>query len=594
MSVALPALPQRTFRLPSISGERLIVAAAGGLIAYFVLAPLLMLLFSSVKSTADRLPIEAGPLTLQNYARVFLSAETYRLLGTTAGYALGSLAIALTLAASFAWALERTNVPFRSVLSVLLLAPLAVPSMMMAITFILLASPTIGLVNVILRGLLHIEGNSGPLSIYSLPGMILVSGISMVPSMYLMLSGAFRNMDPALEESGAMAGASMRRTFTRITLPLMRPALLAACAYFLIIMVETFEVPALLGQTAGIHVFSTRIYQATHPGSGLPDYGLASGYGVVLLALAAFLILAYQRIIRRSERFAVIGAKGYCPHTIDLGMWRWVALGALLLYLAWALVLPLLILLWASLLDFYSPPGLQAVQRLSLANYSHLASYPNLDLALKNTLLAAVVAAAATMLLASISSWMAVRGQFQLHALPDALTFLTLGVPSIVLGLALIFLYLTLPIPIYGSVWILIVAYVTRFLSYGSRIMVAAQVQLQRELEDAAKMSGGSWPQVFRRIVLALLMPPFVNGIVWVGIHAARDVSLALMLYTHDNLMLSVIIWNAWQERAEVGVAAAFGVLLIAISAIVTFVGRGWAARQTAHHTMREARVQGA
>src|SRR5207237_6205759 len=121
------------------------------------------------------------------------------------------------------------------------------------------------------------------------------------------------------------SGANPRRTFRQVTLPLMRPAILAATAYFLIVMVESFDIPALLGTTAGIHVFSTRIYLATHPGSGLPDYGLASGYGVVLLALAAVLILAYQRIIRRSERFAVIGAKGYRPRTIDLGRSRYVA-----------------------------------------------------------------------------------------------------------------------------------------------------------------------------------------------------------------------------------------------------------------------------
>jgi iron(III) transport system permease protein len=585
MSLTLPgtlaARPRiRPRRALPIDG--IVLIGAAGLIAYLVLAPLGMLLFSSIKSTADRLPIEAGPLTLENYARVFLSLETYRLLATTFGYAAGSLIVALTLASSFAWLLERTNLPCRSLLSVLLLAPMAVPPMMMAITFILLASPTIGLVNVTLRGLFHIGSNSGPLSIYSLPGMILVSGVAMVPSVYLMLSGAFRNMDPSLEESGAMSGATTRRTFFRVTLPLMRPALLAACAYFLIVMVEAFEIPALLGTTAGIHVFSTQIYLAAHPGSGLPDYGLASGYGVVLLGLAGIFILGYQRVLKRGDSFAVVSAKGYRPRTIDLGPWRWLGLALLLLYVVWALVLPLLILIWASLLDFYSAPSPDALSRLSLVNYGKLLHYPNLDVALKNTLLVAVLAAVATMLLASVSSWMAVRGQFRLHALPDALTFLTLGVPSIVLGLALIFLYLTLPIPIYGTVWILLVAYVTRFLSYGSRMMVSAQMQLQRELEEAGKMSGGTWGQVFRRIVLALLLPPFVNGLVWVGIHAIRDLSLALMLYSHGNEVLSIVIWNAWQERAEIGLAAAFGVLLIAISAVVTIAGRGYAARHAA------------
>ncbi|HEX6511097.1 MAG TPA: ABC transporter permease subunit, partial [Chloroflexota bacterium] len=259
-----------------LSWDRAILGAVGAIVAYLVLAPLAMLLFSSIKSTGDRLPIEAGPLTLDNYAHVFLSATTYRLLATTLVYAASALLIGLTLATAFAWLLERTNIPWRSVLSVLLLAPMAVPPMMMAITFILLASPTIGLVNVWLRALLHIGGNSGPLNVYSLPGMIFVTGITLVPSMYLMLAGTFRNMDPALEESSAMAGGHPRLTFLRVTLPLMRPAILAAGAYFLIVLVESFDIPALLGTTAGIRVFSTQVYYATHPTTGLPDYGQAS------------------------------------------------------------------------------------------------------------------------------------------------------------------------------------------------------------------------------------------------------------------------------------------------------------------------------
>jgi iron(III) transport system permease protein len=522
---------------------------------------------------------------------VFFSVETYQLLATTLGYAAGSLVIALTLAATFAWLLERTNVPCRSLLSVLLLAPMAVPPLMMAMTFILLASPTIGVVNVVLRSLLGSSALSGPISVYSLPGMMLVSGISLVPSCYLMLAGSFRNMDPALEESSAMSGADPRRTFRQVTLPLMRPAMMAAAAYFLVVMVESFDIPALLGQTAGINVFSTKIYQAAHPGSGLPDYGLASGYGVLIMALAALLIVSYQRIIKRNSRFAVVGNRDYRARTLDLGVWRWPAVGVCALYLLWALVLPLAILLWASLQPFYQPPSLEALSHVSFANYGSMIHYANLDTAIKNTLIIGVFGGLLTMLLSAVSSWMAVRGQFQLHSLPDALTFLTLGVPSIVLGLALIFLYLSLPIPIYGTVWILVIAYVTRFLSYGSRIMVAAQIQVRQELEEAGKVSGATWLQIFRRIVLMLLLPAFVNGLVWVSIHAIRELSIALMLYSQGNEVLSVIIWNAWQERAEVGLAACFGVVMIVVSGALTLFGRRYAASQAARVTQLQAKM---
>lgn len=583
MSFSLPLVvprPRMNAARRAIPPDRLILIGVGAIIGYLVLAPFAMLLFSSIKSTGDRLPIEAGPLTLQNYADVFLSARTYQLLGTTLVYAASALLVGLTLATLFAWMLERTNVPLRSLLAVALLAPMAVPPMMMAMTYILLASPTIGLVNVWLRTLLHLSGNSGPLNVYSLPGMIFVTGITLVPSMYLMLAGTFRNMDPALEESSATSGGHPRLTFLRVTLPLMRPAVLAAGAYFLIVLVESFDIPALLGTTAGIRVFSTQVYYATHPATGLPDYGQASGYGVLMLMLAGLLIALYRRVIRHRERFAVVGGRGYRARIVDLGRWRFAALAVFCLYAVWALILPLLVLLWASVLSFYTPPTAAALQHLTLANYAGLLAYPDIDLALKNTLTAGVFAALLTMALSSVSAWMAVRGKLQLHGIPDALTFLTLGVPSIVLGLALIFLYLSLPIPIFGTIWIIVVAYVTRFMSYGSRIMVAAQLQLRQELEEAGTISGGTWLQVFRRVIFALLLPAFVNGFIWVAIHAIRDLSIALMLFSQGNQMLSVIIWNAWQEQAQTGLAAAFGVVLILVSALLTLLGRGYALRQ--------------
>ncbi|MBI2985246.1 MAG: iron ABC transporter permease [Deltaproteobacteria bacterium] len=565
---------QRRWR-PSLPLDKLIFVLPAAAVTYLVVPPLALLLISTFRSTADRLPFEPGPWILSNYATVFTSSETYFLFQNSLLYALCTVLSALTIAVVLVWLIERTDLPGRNLLFTLVLIPLAIPGLIKAIGWSLLASPRIGAVNVALRNLLGTSGDLGPLNIYSLPGIIFVSTLSNVPPMALMISGSFRSFDPALEEASEASGASRSQTQRLVTLPLLRPALYAAFIYYLADLLDDFQIPAVLGLNAGVRVLSTKIFLATRPVSGLPDYGLASGYAMVLFSVAMVLILLYRRMERTHHRFAVITGKGYRPRRIHLGAGKHVALAGIGLYLLLAAILPVLILLWTSLQPFFTVPSAEGVGRLTLANYRGLWGMSQFKQAALNTGLVALIVASATMLLSTLTAWMAQRGRFWGSSVPDTLTFVNTAVPSVVFGLAVMFVYLSFPVlPIYGTVWILVIAFTTRYLTYSTRLMGGAVVQIHQELEEASHTSGASSWTTFRRITLPLLFPSFLNGWLWVAVHALREATIAVMLMTPANVVLGALIWERFQEGGEHGPVAAMSILVMAASFLLTFIGR--------------------
>ena len=557
------------------------IGSSIAIVLALIAIPLLMLLLSSVKSTEDLLPFEGAPFTLQNYFNVFFSAETYHLLSNTIVFVIGSVSLGLVLAIVFAWLFERTNMPFRGALFTLVLSTMVVPPLMNAIAWIFLSSPSIGVFNTLLRQTFWYDTQTGPLNIYSLGGMIFVAGIAFVPSMVLMLAGMFSHMDPTLEEASAASGGSFANTFSRVTLPLMSPAILGAAIYYSIVALGIFDVPALLGLTAGVHVFSSKIYIASHPPNGLPDYGLASTYGTLLLLLAMVLISLYIRVTRNREQFSVVSGKAYHPRRVDIGLWKYPALFITIGYVMIAVVMPIAILLWASLQKFYTPPSIAALKTLSFHHYAAALRYPLIINALWNTVLVAAVSATIVLVLTLTTSWLIARSRSPSAKALDAVIFSSVGIPGVIMGLGILFVFATVPLPIYGTTWILVIALVTNYLPYASRVLSAAVLQIHQELEDASATSGGSWLDTFKRIVSPLLLPSLIGAWLWVAVHAARELSLVLMLYSRDNVVLSTVIWTTWQEQGDMGLAAVLGVMLIILSSLLTIVGRRFLSKWT-------------
>ena len=292
---------------------------------------------------------EASSFTLANYSKVFASPVTYRLLLNTAWFAGGTVILAMGLAVwtDSAWFLERTDVPFRRLLFVLILAPMGMPIIITSMAWILLANPANGLFNVMARAILGLRG-PGPLNIYSIPGMILVTALNFVPVMYIMISGVFSRIDPSFEEASRTSGGGAWATLRHISMPLLSPALVAAAIFYAVRCIEVFEIPAMLGLPKGIFVFSSGIYYAVNPATGFPDYGLASTYGVVLLVTAGVLIYFYGRHVRHAERFATVTGRGFRPRLIELGRWKFVPPVAMFGYFVFAVGIPLLVMVWSS------------------------------------------------------------------------------------------------------------------------------------------------------------------------------------------------------------------------------------------------------
>ena len=551
-------------------------------VSYLVLVPLLMLLYASVKSTEDKLPFESTVTTLSNYAAVFTSSSTLPIFLNTLFFTAGSLAIGLPLAILLAWLLERTAIPARAWIANLILVPMTIPSLLSAIAWIQLLDPRIGLVNIVLRSALGMTGDTGPFDIYSLYGMCFVQGLRLVPSAYLMIAASFRAMDPSLEEQSAMAGRGVAQTTLRVTLPIMRPALLAAFIYFIVVVIESFDIPGLLGFTARIRVLSTAIYWATHSEVGLPDYGLASALGTIVLAAALLLMWNYQRLTAHQERFATITGKGYRPRQLSLGVWAVSATVLCVFYIFVAVFLPFVMLLWTSVQPFYAPLSAESLGRMSFESYYKIWQESSVVRALWNTMVLALVTSIATILLAVLVSWFVVRRRRQTDGLAHYLatvSFLPQCVPSIVIGLAFIFVYVRFPVPIYGTLWIIALAMTTRYLAFSSRTTTSALMQVHGELEEASQMAGARWTRTLRRVTIPLLAPAIINVFLWVAVHAMQELSMALMLYNPDTVVVSTMIWSMWQNGRTAD-AAVLGVLLTGLSALLLVGGHVLSSRR--------------
>lgn len=539
----------------ALTQERVALPVLILLTAVLVLGPLLVLIRTSL-TPADSFPLDTLAVTLENFVAAYGSPATLRIALNTVWYAAGTVLLALALACAMAWLTERTDLPGRTAVRVLMFATMTVPPLALAFGWILLLNPNNGAINVLLRGLLVLE--ESPFDVYSLEMMIFISAIGLVPTMFVMLCGVFRNMDPQLESAATVLGVGRLQALRRITLPLLSPGILSVVIYMLMIMVQAFETPLAIGLTAKVPVLSTRIYLLTQPEARAPAYGLAAAFGIGLLVLAALLLWGYFRATRVGERFRVVTGKGFRPRRLALGRWRLVELAGVGLFFALKLA-PLLLLLWTSLLPFYRVPSLELLGNLSLANYAAVLGRSATQRAVLNTIVLMFTSATLTMLLASLISWFAVRGKGRTARCLDVLAFAPLAIPGIVMALAILLLYIRTPL--YSTIWIIVLAHVTIFIAFGTRAMNGALVQIHPELEHAAMASGAPWATALRKILLPLLWPHFLNGWLWVVAQSMRDLTMPLMLASTSSLVVSSAIWQLWGV-GQVPAASALIVLM--------------------------------
>ena len=548
---------------PAPSAARRLVAFEPGAIglwavlavaAVLVFPPLYFLIETSLTVVKSGVPESRG---LTNFSTV-IGLGGWDLWRITLVYAAGSSIVAIVLGVSSAWLVARTNAPFRQVAFIGAFLSLAAPVIIKGIGWILLLGPNSGVINVWLKSLFHLT--EAPIELYTLGGMIFIEGVLWTPVVFLLTLAPLSAMDPALEEAAAMSGAPLRQTLWRVTLPLAWPSILAVLLLTFIRSLESFEVPLLIGIPGGMQTFTTVIYQSINTGF-LPKYGEASAYAALLILAVAVPLLFYYRATRETRRYATVTGKGFRPQRIDLGAWKWPC-GIWLLIIPLSLAAPLLIMLWASFLPLYTVPALADFGRMSWANYASVMARPDTMNGFWNSTVVATASATAVALLTFLAAWLVVRRQERVRWFIDLIVSLPLVFPGIVLGIAILvqFLYLRW-LPIYGTLWILVFAFLIRFMPYGMRFCYSGSLSIHRELEESARVSGAGTLKILWAVVLPLTLPAVVAVWLYVFLHTIRDLSIAILLSGPQNQVVSVVILDLW-DNGEVPELAALSVLL--------------------------------
>jgi iron(III) transport system permease protein len=555
-----------------MNAQFLVLMGCVFIVAYLALIPLGMLLFNSIRSAP---PGEPGAFyTFKNYIEAYIDEDFFFLMRNSVIYGIGNCLLTFFLGTSLAWIYERTNTPFKKIFAVMALVPFIIPGILSTVSWILLLSPKIGLVNILLMKLFYLE--KAPLNIYSLGGMIWAQGIHLYPLVFLMMAAAFRSMDMALEESATMSGSGTFSAFYHVTFPLMRPAFFSAMLIMFIRAIEGFSVPALVGLPAGIEVFTSKIYLALHQYPA--NFGLAGSLSVNLLFISALGVYFYRKITAKEQRFATVTGKGYRPRVIDLGKLRYAVSAICIIFFGITIGLPLFILIYSSLVSFYEVPSLSSLSKLTFKNYIFVFQFPTTLRALRNSVFLMITTATLTMLLTSVIAWISVKSKIKGRGMLDVLAFIPIAIPGIVLGVSLLYVYLTLPIPIYGTIWILLVAYTTKYMPYGIRTTSATIIQIHSELEEASALSGGTWGITFRKIVIPLLIPGFMAGWIYIAMVSLRELSTSILLYGFGSEVLSIVVFDLW-ESGQYPALCALGIIMTLILILLAFIANKVGAR---------------
>jgi iron(III) transport system permease protein len=545
---------------------------AVGLLAAAVICTLVLVVFWS--TFQEDLPSFQTLFTfsLKNYSDVFSYPLMPMAALNTLLLAVGTTAVSLFVAILIAWLVYRTNVPFKKLFITLMLVHSVLPGFVRIMGWVMLISPNIGLINQMIRLVIPME--TGPLSPYNMSFMIFLQGVSLVPTLFLMLGGAFMAIDPSFEEAAEASGLNRAQVFRRISLPLLRPAIVSGAIFIFVIAASMFEVPALLGSPYNIHFFSTLMFDAVQPTVGFPQFGVAGVYGVMQFVPTLVALHYYQRMIKLSHLYRTVTGKGYRPKFTNLGSWRWAGLTIIILYFMTDLVLPYLAVVWTSLMPSLQIPSVAALEKISLAGYSNAITLLKSQGAIGNTLQLLLGVGSLSMLIGLIMSWITLRTRMPGRYFIDTIGMLPQVVPGIAIAFAVAFLGLLFikVMPLYGSVASIIIAGTIMRIPFTTRTISSSLIQIHPELEEAVQTSGASKLVALRKIIMPLITPALLYSFVWALLQAYRDVTTPLFLQSPKNMVLSTVIWAQWYGSNNYNVAAAISVLMVGVMAIFILI----------------------
>jgi iron(III) transport system permease protein len=523
--------------------------------AALVTIPLAALIYGSLRTGAPGLP---GDWTLQNYAGL-ASPGVIGVMVQTLIIGIATAVIAVAFGTLIALIVHRTDFKYPNLMTALVGLSFYFPSFILAMAWIIIGSPG-GIINYVLGNVL---GASSKVDIYTVPGIIFVMALHQVPFVYLTMRGPIIGMDGIYEEAARTSGAKPIQVLRRVTLPLLGYSVASSAILTFITSIEQFAIPALIGSPGRINVLATQLYLLVR--FSPPDYGLAATIGLTLSAITALAIWLQRRIARGSRLATVTGKSGRLA-PIPLGRWKWPAYIVTFGFAFLALLLPALILIYTSLLKFFVANPLTGAY--TLRNYVFIWESAATQSSFWNTLVASATGAALGAALGFLVSYFTLRQRPKGHRVLDFAANLPFGVPGVVIGLGLLWAYAYLPLPLYGTLAIIIIAYITRYLPYATETIGGQMVQVDKSLEEAAWISGATRMRTLSRILLPIALPSVQGAFFLLFMAFFREISSAILLFTASTMVISISIWSFF-EQANWGLASALSVVATLIIFLV-------------------------
>ena len=538
------------------------------IVGFLTVCPVVMLAIGSFSAGFGRF----DRFTWMKYVEAYSDPEFLAVLWNTLVFTTGSAIVTTVLALFLAYMNTRTNIPFKFIFGVVTILPMMIPHILFTASWAMLLNPNNGMLN---RLLMEIFGlKTSVFNIYTIPGMILVESLLDLPIAYLVIVPAMSAFDVSLEESSRVCGASTLGTLFRITLPVLRPAILSSVILVIVRSLASFAVPSVIGMPGRIYVYASHIYRIVATGFA-PDYGKAAAVGMSALAASMVLIVVYRHLTGESERFVTISSRGFKPTLIDLKGWRYPAFAAVGCLCFLLIVLPLLVLFYSSMLPYIMTPSAKAFSMMSWKNWMTVLNDPISLLSLKNSLFLGFVGASLGVVLSVLVAYVIVKVRTKASGLLESLSFLSFSFPGIVIGVG--FMWFFVRTPLYATLSALLIGYIATYLPYGVKPLSSAFVQIHSHLEESSRVCGASPLYTMRRIVLPLLIPGMVSGWILMATMFVRELTVSVVLSRPGTEVLAVQILR-FAEDGLWGRLSALGIIMIFISSslvvIASLVGR--------------------
>jgi len=562
-------------RRGAIAGVWVVLLLA--ILGFLVVYPVLTLLLGALTDTN---PVVEGlslrHLSVANFLTVVANPNVADALANTLLACGGGTAIAVVIGLLFSWIVVRTNTPFRGFIAATSILPLFAPPLVAGVAWSILGSPKTGLINTAFKW----AGLDWHVDFYSMSGLVFVFGIYYAPYVYMFTSSALRNMDPSLEEAAEISGASAFATLFSVTFPLIMPAIVSGMLLSFIVMLGIYGVPAVLGAPANINVLTTYIFKLTNWSP--PLYNTAAAVAIILMVVTGALVFLQQKVLS-GRSYTTVAGKAFRPRTLDLGRWRWFTFWLGLIYLLIVVVLPMLALIVAAFRKFMfirDIASLFDLRQYSLVHFNAIFDNPLTIRSIYNAVEVGLITAVVGGALAFAIGYTVHRTHVPGRRLIDLIATLPVAIPGLVIGVAYLWAWIGIPGGLYGTIWILALAFIARFMPDTVKALSTSFLQIHRELEEAAWVCGKGMLTTIASIVLPLARPGVIASMTLLFVLAIRELGSSLFLYTSNTMVMSVLLLD-YYEGGNIGKTAAFSLVqTVLLGALIG--GANWLARSAA------------